>query len=39
MKLREKDIQLLEELVCDEAFDINFFCIELPNGQKLEIQK
>lgn len=39
MQLQEKEIQLLEELVCDEAFNISFFCIELPDGQKLEIQK
>jgi len=37
MKLLEQEIQILEAIVCDEAFDINFFSIEFANGEKLEI--
>lgn len=37
MKLQQQEIQILETLICDEAFEINFFSIEFANGEKLEI--
>jgi len=39
MKLQENDLQMLEALVCDEEFDINFFSIEFSNGERLEISR
>jgi hypothetical protein len=39
MRLKEKEVQMLEALVHDEEFDINFFSIEFSNGDKLEICK
>lgn len=39
MKLKENDLQVLEELVYDKEFDINFFSIEFSNGERLEISR